>query len=39
MVIQSNGMGVESQAILERWFAEPESRPFKDWSELIVVTA
>jgi hypothetical protein len=32
-------MGVESQAILERWAAEPESRPFVDWSQLIVVTA
>ncbi len=39
IVIQSHGMGVESQAILERWVAEPESRPFVDWSQLIVVTA
>lgn len=39
VVIQSHGMGVESQAILERWVAEPETRPFRDWSQLIVVTA
>jgi hypothetical protein len=39
IVIQSHGLGVESQAILERWDAEPETRPFKDWSQLIVVTA
>lgn len=39
IVIQSNGMGVESHAILERWHAEPETRPFADWSQLIVVTA
>ncbi len=32
-------MGVESQAILERWIAEPETRPFADWNQLIVVTA
>jgi hypothetical protein len=32
-------MGVESQAILERWVAEPESRPFVTWDQLIVVTA
>ena len=39
IVVQSNGMGVESQAILERWFAEPETRPFRDWEQLIVVTS
>lgn len=39
IVIQSNGMGVESHAILERWVHEPETRPFQDWSQLIVVTA
>lgn len=39
IVIQSHGMGVESQAILERWVAEPESRPFVNWDQLIVVTA
>lgn len=39
IVVQSHGMGVESQAILERWEAEPESRPFKDWSQLIIITA
>jgi hypothetical protein len=38
IVIQSHGMGVESQAILERWDAEPESRPFADWAQLIIVT-
>lgn len=32
-------MGVESQAILERWVAEPDSRPFVTWDQLIVVTA
>lgn len=32
-------MGVESQAILERWVAEPESRPFVTWDQLIVITA
>lgn len=30
---------MESQAILERWVAEPESRPFVSWDQLIVVTA
>lgn len=39
VVIQSHGMGVESQAILERWYAEPASRPFRCWSQLIVITA
>lgn len=39
IVIQSHGMGVESQAILERWVAEPDSRPFVTWDQLIVVTA
>ncbi len=39
IVIQSHGMGVESQAILERWVAEPESRPFVTWDQLIVITA
>ena len=39
IVIQSHGMGVESQAILERWVAEPECRPFVTWDQLIVVTA
>lgn len=39
IVIQSHGMGVESQAILERWVAEPESRPFVSWDQLIVISA
>ncbi len=39
IVIQSHGMGVESQAILERWHAEPETTPFSDWSQLIVISA
>jgi hypothetical protein len=39
IVIMSNGMGVESQAIFERWCAEPETRPFRDWSQLIIVTS
>jgi hypothetical protein len=39
IVIQSNGFGVESQAIWERWCAEPESRPFVHWHQLIVVSA
>jgi hypothetical protein len=39
IVIQSHGLGVESQAILENWHYDPTSRPFKDWSQLIVVTA
>jgi hypothetical protein len=39
IVILSYGMGVESQAILERWIHEPDSRPFDDFSQLIVVTA
>ncbi len=38
-VILSYGLGVESHAILERWIHEPASRPFDDWSQLIVVTA
>lgn len=32
-------MGVESHAILERWIHEPETRPFYEFSQLIVVTA
>lgn len=39
IVVQSHGMGVESQAILERWIHEPASRPFASWADLIVVTA
>lgn len=39
IVIQSHGMGVESQAIFERWVADPSSRPFDSWDQLIVVTA
>jgi hypothetical protein len=39
IVIQSHGFGVESEAILERWDAEPESRPFVDWNQLIVISA
>lgn len=39
LVVMSNGMGVESQAIFERWLAEPETRPFTDWKDLIVVIA
>lgn len=39
IVIQSNGFGVESQAIWERWCAEPESRPFVHWHQLIVISA
>jgi len=38
-VIMSNGMGVESQAIWEHWIAEPATRPFKDWNDLVVVIA
>lgn len=37
-VIMSNGMGVESAAILLRWIHEPESRNFA-LSDLMVVTA
>ncbi|MBD2093239.1 hypothetical protein H6F67_25680 [Microcoleus sp. FACHB-1515] len=33
------GMGVESTAILVRWLREPESRPFSDCRQLIVVCA
>ncbi len=39
IVILSYGQGVESHAILERWMHEPESRPFKSWEQLIVVTS
>lgn len=39
IVIMSNGMGVESIAILLRWIHEPEIRPFRDWSQVIVVTS
>jgi hypothetical protein len=38
-VVLSYGMGVESHAILERWIQEPASRPFDDFSQLIVVTS
>src|ERR1051325_5943991 len=37
--VMSFGMGVESQAIVERWIHEPDTRPFSDWEQLIVVTA
>lgn len=33
------GMGVESTAILLRWIFEPETRPFEDWSQLIICVA
>lgn len=33
------GMGVESTAILVRWMLEPETRPFDDWKDLIVLVA
>ncbi|NJR61835.1 MAG: hypothetical protein HC769_25210 [Cyanobacteria bacterium CRU_2_1] len=33
------GMGVESTAILVRWMLEPQSRPFNDFHNLIVLTA
>jgi hypothetical protein len=36
--IMSNGLGVESVAILLRWIHEPESRDF-DLEDLIVITA
>lgn len=39
LCILSYGMGVESQAILERWLHEPDTRPFTRWDQLIVVTA
>jgi hypothetical protein len=39
IVILSYGMGVESHAILERWIHEPQTRPFADFSSLIVVTS
>ena len=38
-VVLSYGMGVESHAILERWIHEPDTRPFHDLSDLIVVTS
>lgn len=38
-VVMSNGMGVESQGIWARWVSEPASRPFENWSDLIVVIA
>lgn len=38
-VIMSNGMGVESQAIWARWVNEPETRPFENWEDLVVVIA
>ncbi len=37
-VILSEGLGVESTAILVRWMKEPETRPC-DLSDLIVITA
>ena len=37
-VVQSNGMGVESTAILLRWLHDPSSRDF-ELSELTVLTA
>ncbi len=39
VVVLSYGMGVESHAILERWINEPQTRPFADFSQLIVVTS
>lgn len=33
------GMGVESTAILVRWMRSPQSRPFNDFHNLIVLTA
>jgi hypothetical protein len=33
------GMGVESTAILVRWLLEPQSRPFNDFHNLIVLAA
>lgn len=37
--ILSYGMGVESHAIFERWVKEPSSRPFKCWSQVIIITS
>ncbi len=39
IIVQSNGFGVESFAILLRWDREPESRPFVDWSQVIIVSS
>jgi len=39
LVILSHGLGVETAAIWKRWVEEPETRPFKSWDRLIVVTA
>lgn len=39
LVILSHGMGVETAAIFKRWVEDPESRPFKSWDRLIVVTS
>lgn len=39
LVVLSHGLGVETAAILKRWIEEPETRPFRDWSRLIVVVA
>ncbi len=33
------GMGIESAAILTRWLLEPESRPFENLANLIVLSA
>jgi len=33
------GMGVESTAILLMWIFFPETRPFKNWNQLIIVVA
>lgn len=38
MVVMSDGMGVDSTAILLRWLTEPSSRDF-DLRDLIVITA
>jgi len=37
--ILNMGMGVESVCILLRWILEPHTRPFKSWSQLIVISA
>ena len=39
LVILSHGMGVETAAIWKMWVEHPETRPFKSWDRLIVVTA
>jgi hypothetical protein len=37
--VLSYGMGVESDAILKRWITQPETRPFLNFDQLIVVTS